>query len=141
MRCKNITIIDTIICAKACTYKFNESPVAKFSFENYVLSDDSTYFDGDLSSLRQINWKVYVDEYLVYDFGWNFIHDIVIPLGNGSTYGQLNLGILNQDILSMLEALPSTIIAEGTVLDIFLDVKDDSGIMNQNISNKYKFIK
>jgi hypothetical protein len=141
MRCKNITITETIVCAKTCFQKMNESPVAKFSFENYVLSDDSTYFDDGNIVSREIRWKVYVDNYFFYDFGWHAQDEVVVPLANGSTYGELNLGLLNQDIFTLLSAEPSTIIPVGTKLSIQLDVKDSMGVESQNISNTYCFTK
>jgi hypothetical protein len=67
-RCVQTTVTDTIICAKACYQKFNDSPLAKFSFNDYVLVDDSTYYDSNLISLREIRWKVFVGDYFFYDF-------------------------------------------------------------------------
>lgn len=140
-RCTQPIVTDKIICAKVCYQQFNDNPLAKFSFSNYVLSDDSTYYDDNLISLREIRWKVYVGNYFFYDFGWNNVNDIVLALGNGSTYGQLDLGFQNQDIIALFESLPSTQVPVGTKFCIQLDVRDDSGVESNNISNTYCFIK
>ncbi len=124
-----------------CYQQFNDNPLAKFSFDNYVLSDDSTYYDNGIDSLREIRWKVYVGNYFFYDFGWNNVNDIVLALGNGSTYGQLDLGFQNQDIIALFESLPSTQVPVGTKFCIQLDVRDNSGVESNNISNTYCFIK
>lgn len=140
-RCTQPTVTDTIICAKVCYQQFNDNPLAKFSFNDYVLVDDSTYYDTNLISLRGIRWKVFVGDYFFYDFGWNNVTDIVSVLGNGSTYGQLDLGFQNQDIIALFESLPSTQVPVGTKFCMQLDVRDDSGVESNNISNTYCFIK
>lgn len=140
MRCKEVNIEERIICAKPCLTKFNESPIAKFSFEDFVISDASEYFDSDLVSNRQVRWKVYVGDYFFYDFGWHYYNE-VNPLGNGSTYGEMFLGDKNIDILAYLSSLPSIFINKGQKLCMRLDVRDDSGIESLNVSNTYCFIK
>ena len=140
-RCTQPIVNDKIICAKVCYQQFNDNPLAKFLFNDYVLSDDSTYYDNGIDSLREVRWKVYVGNYFFYDFGWNNVNDIVLVLGNGSTYGQLDLGFQNQDIIALFESLPSTQVPVGTKFCIQLDVRDNSGVESNNISNTYCFIK
>jgi hypothetical protein len=77
-RCIQPTVTDRIICAKVCYEQFNDNPVAKFLFSDYVLLDDSTYYDDDIIASREIRWKVYIGDYFFYDFGWNNINDIII---------------------------------------------------------------
>lgn len=141
MRCRQYEITERVICAKVCTKRFNDAPLAKFSFSNFILSDDSTYFDDDNLSERQIRWKVYVGNYFFYDFGWNYVLDVVPGYPISTTYKDLNLGVNNSYILSFLNSLESVIIPFGTKLCIRLDVKDSSGIESTNISNTYCFTK
>lgn len=141
MRCKQYEIDEKIICAKVCFNRFNAAPLARFSFSDFILSDNSTYFDDGNTSQRQIRWKVYVGSYFFYDFGWNNFSDIVPGYPVFTTYEDLNLGINNTYILSFLNSLGSTIIPIGTKLCIRLDVKDSSGIESTNISNTYCFTK
>lgn len=141
MSCNNQpTITETIICAKACTVRLNDSPTAKLSYSGSTLSDDSTYFDGNATG-RLIRWKVYTSSYFFYDFGWNLQTDIVPELSNGSSYEQMDLGVNNSTILTYFESLPNTIIPNGTQFEILMDVKDSMGVENTNESNKYKFTK
>ncbi len=140
-RCIQPTVTDRIICAKVCYEQFNDNPVAKFLFSDYVLLDDSTYYDDNILGSRESRWKVFIGDYFFYDFGWNNINDSVIALGNGSTYGQLILGFQNQDIIALFESLPSTQVPVGTKFCMQLDVRDDSGVESNNISNTYCFIK
>jgi hypothetical protein len=141
MRCRQYEITERVICAKACTKRFNDTPLAKFSFSDFILSDDSLYYDDDNISERQIRWKVYVGSYFFYDFGWNNLLDTVTGYPVVTTYNELNLGINNSYILSFLNSLESVIIPFGTKLCIRLDVKDSSGIESTNISNTYCFTK
>jgi hypothetical protein len=141
MRCKQYEINEKIVCAKVCFNRFNDAPLARFSFSDSILSDNSTYFDDGDTIQREIRWKVYVGNYFFYDFGWNNLSDIVPDYPVFTTYGDLNLGLNNTYILSFLNSLESIIIPIGTKLCIRLDVKDSSGIESTNISNTYCFTK
>jgi hypothetical protein len=132
-------ITETILCAKTCTVKWNDAPVAKFSFDNYVISDDSQYFDSENLSQRQMRWALYCGDALIYEFGFGNHSDSITELSNGSTYSQMNLGLNNIDILNFVESIPSTIVPLKTKFRLYLDVKDDSGIESENISNVYYF--
>lgn len=140
MSCNNPqTITERIICAKTCTEKMNDSPIAKLSFSGTTVYDSSQYFDSGNVSQRQIRWKIYTEEILVYEFGYNDYNLVIPELGNGSTYGLLNLGLNNQDILTFLQSLPNTIIPNDTEFKIYIDVADSTDVISQNISNVFIF--
>lgn len=142
MSCNNPQIIEErIICAKICQEKFNDNPIASFSFENFVLSDDSQYFDTGGFDNREVKWSLYSDEYLIYDFGYGKYYDSVSELSNGSTYSRLILGDLNVDMIGFVESLPNTIVPDDTKFTLYIEVKDNTGISSTNISNKYCFTK
>ena len=124
-----------------CTDKFNDTPISEFKFDNFVLVDDSKYFDTGDISFRQLRWRLYTEGYFIYDFGFGEYYNSIPELTNGSTYGELNLGSMNADILAFIESLPNTIVPNGTQFTIYIDVKDNTGIESQNISNKYCFTK
>lgn len=134
-------IEERILCAKICKEKFNDNPIASFEYDNFILSDSSTYFDNGNVPNRQVRWRIYTEGFLVYEFGFGNYNDNIVELGNGSTYGELILGNKNVDILAFIESQPSTIVLKGTKFTTYIDVKDDSGIESQNISNKYCFTK
>lgn len=136
-----LVVKERIICSEICAVKFNDNPVAKFSFDNFVISDDSEYFDGVSASDRQVKWAIYSGGDLVYNFGFGDYFDSVPELSNGSIYSQLILGDGNTDILAFVESLPSTAVPAGTKLTIYIEVKDDTNIQSENISNKYCFTK
>lgn len=142
MNCNSIvTVTDTLICAKACTVKFNEQPLAVLGFTGTTLSDESEYFDkGDISG-RQVRWTIYIGDYLFYDFGYNGYFDVVPELANGSIYSTLDLGISNADILAFIEGQQNVIVPEGTKFTMFIEVEDNTGIVSDNVSNKYCFSK
>lgn len=142
MSCNTPVIItEKIVCAKTCTNKFNETPIAKFEFSGYTLNDDSDYFDSGNVSTREVRWTIYCDGFLIYDFDYGYYLDGIPELSNGSTYNSLIMGELNIDVISFLETLPNTIIPVGTKFTLYLDVKDNTGVISQNISNKYCFNK
>jgi hypothetical protein len=142
MSCNTPQIVEErIICAKICTEKFNDTPISEFKFENYVLYDNSEYFDNGDISYRQIRWRLYIEDFLILDFGYGGYLENIVELGNGSTFSELKLGIKNTDILAYIESLPNTIVPVGTKFTLYLDVKDNTGIESQNISNKYCFTK
>ena len=136
-----IEIEERILCAKICTERFNDNPIARFRFSDFVLIDDSTYFDKGDVSFRQIRWRIYVDDSLIYDFDFGGYFDTVPELSNGSIYSELDLGNKNTDILAFIESLPNTIVPNGTKFTIYVDVRDNMGIENENLSNKYCFTK
>lgn len=140
MSCNNPqTVTQTIICAKACTVKFNEEPVAKFFYEDFILSDDSQYFDKGSVAQRQVRWQIYTGDYLVYDFGFGNYFEEIPELTNGSVYSVLSLGLQNQDMLDFITSLPDTLIPDETKFTIYIEVKDNTGIKSTNLSNKYCF--
>ena len=140
MSCNSPQTIETnISCAKFCTTKFNDAPIAELTYNSYVLSDSSVYYDINSIADRQVRWSLYVEDTLIYDFGFNYYYNTITELSNGSTYDELNLGVQNGDIKTFIETLPNTIIPTNTTFVIFIDVKDDTGIENTNISNKYYF--
>lgn len=134
-------IQETILCAKICTVKFNDNPIAKFSYDGFILSDDSEYFDTGDVSLREVRWSVYSDGSLIYDFEFGGYFDVIPELSNSSIYKSLILGDKNVDILTFIESLPNTIVPVGTKFIIYVDIRDTMGIENNNISNKYCFTK
>jgi hypothetical protein len=142
MSCNTPQVIEErILCAKICTEKFNDTPESMFRFEDFVLYDDSQYFDSGDISFRQVKWRLYTEDYLIYEFGFGDYYDIIQELSNGSTYSEFNLGNKNEDILAFIESLPNTIVPNGTKFTIYIDIKDNTGIESQNISNKYCFTK
>ena len=142
MSCNTPQIIEErIICAVVCTDKFNETPVSAFKFEDFVLFDNSQFFDKGNISFRQVRWSLYTEGFLIYDFGFGGYLDVVPELANGSTYSEFDLGNKNTDILAYIESLPNTIVPKGTKFTLYIDVKDNTGIESQNISNKYCFTK
>ena len=136
---RELIITNRILCAKACTTPLNELPIAALAFSGTTLYDNSTYFDSYVN--HYIRWVVYNEDTLIYDFDFNNSEDFVLELSNGSTYKQMNLGVSNGDILSFLESLPNTIIPIGTKFTIYIEVSDSTGLINNNISNKYCFSK
>lgn len=140
MSCNNPIIIEEkIVCAVTCATKFNQNPNAKFRFLNFVLYDDSEYFDTSNESNRQIRWLLYVGDTLIYDFGFGNYFDEIPEFSNGSTYNEFNMGIYNTDMLAFLQSLPNTIVSSDITLTLLMDVKDSTGIQNTNLSNKYNF--
>lgn len=131
------TITEKILCAKVCYNKITY-PVAKLLFKDWVLFDDSTYYDGDITN-RQIGWLVYVNDVLYKEIGYGLSNEIIPFFGNGSTYGNIFLGVNNQDFYNYIESFPNTQIPIGTKFTIFIQVIDSNGYSNQNISNKYTF--
>lgn len=138
-----VTQIDniyTISCAVLCD-KPNDAPVAKFRFEDFFLIDESEFYDGGSTNLRQVNWKVWVSDYLVYDFGWGYYTDIIPDIGNGSIYSIFDVGQNNQDIITLIEGLPSVNVTNKITFTITLSVKDDSGVESTITENTYLFHK
>ena len=136
-----ITVVERIICARLCTERFNDTPVAVLNFSGITLSDDSLYYDSGVTASREIRWGVYVGNTLIYDFGFNGANDTITELGNGSTYGSIDMGVNNQDMIYFLDNLPNTIIPIGTTFSMYIEVRDDTGVMSQNISNVFMFTK
>ena len=141
MSCQTTTNSNYVVsCARVCE-KFNTAPIAEMFFDTFLLIDVSTYYDNGDDTNRLIKWEIYVGEYLVYDFGYGLYNDPISELANGSIYSVLNLGDENDDIISFLESLPSTIINSDVTLEVKLTVKDNSGVESENIAATYKFNK
>lgn len=134
-------VTERIVCAKTCTVRFNDVPVAILGFTGTTLSNESEYYDGGVTTSREVRWTIYVDNFLIYDFGYGNYGDNVAELGNGSIYNEMNLGVNNQDILAFIESLPNTIVPEGTKFTMYLDVTDNTGVMSVNESNIFTFSK
>lgn len=129
-----------VICATICEKK-NDAPIALYMFENYLLVDMSEYFDDQNDTNRQVKWEIYVDDFLVYDFGFGNYNDPITELSNGSIYSVLNLGNENEEIIDFLESLPTTFITNDVTLEVRMTVKDNTGVQSENFYTSYKFNK
>lgn len=139
MSCNNqITITERILCAKECAVKFNNTPIPSFTFTGETLVDDSLYFDG-IDTGREAKWIVYVDDELVYEFGYGLLTDNISEFTNGSTYGAFITGTNGENIINFLNTLPNTEVNNGITFRVELNITDSTGIENEIESNKYYF--
>lgn len=137
-RCKpNDFLVSFNVCARLCS-KQNDPPIAKFVYEEFILTEDSTFFDGvPLSSLHQFQWQIFVNNRIIYNFGYGNRGVVIPELSNGSTYDQLNLGLQNIDIFTFINTLPNTSLTPNLPVKIRLNVKDVTGVANIQESNLY----
>lgn len=140
MNCKSTETITTIItCAKLCP-KPNARPIAEYEFDGFFLNSISEFFDSN-SSNRMYRWKVFSEDFEIYDFGWGLGDALINELMNGSTYSNIYLGQNNEHIITFLNTLETTIVGLENILYVELSVKDSSGRESENKYNKYKFTK
>lgn len=98
MGCKkvNITMIDTITCAKICNSVNFIIPVVDYTFENWSLTGNGT--DEYLHKWQILDEK----NNILFDTGYGEYNDSLTNPSNGSTHGILNLGVMNVDIFALL---------------------------------------
>lgn len=139
MSCNNkITVKERILCAKECAVKFNDAPIPVFTFTGETLVDGSTYFDS-IDMGREAKWIVYVDDEIVYEFGYGLLTDNISEFSNGSTYGVFITGVNGENIIDFLNTLINTEVNKGITFRVELNVKDSTGIESEIESNKYYF--
>lgn len=140
-QCNQPVTISTIYeCATFCT-EWNVAPVPKFLYNKNFLIQNSEFFDSGIIQNRLFKWQFKCQNYLFFETDWGGMNDFISEINNGSTYGTLKLGLNNVSIVNFINSLPSTIITTNETIVITLQVKDCDGIINNAMSNKYKFNK
>ncbi len=139
MRCQNITnTVTEYGCAFFCEKK-NNPPIPLFIYDNFRLIEKSYFFDSGVFNGRTYKWSIYIDDVYCDSFGYEKAKEPITQLNNNSSYGSINLGKNNLNIVNYINSLPNYTLTKKNNVKIKLDVIDCDGIKNVAMSNTYSF--